>query len=439
MPPTRRPRLPSLLPLLVFVAVLLPAALRAEAVRLLTTEREAAEARVEMVLEAREEVLVSYFIVGHDPFALTALSLLRDAARRGVAVKLLVDDQWNGMPEAVQAHLLQEGIEIRTYHPFHFENLHWITRRMHDKLLVTDGETLLTGGRNIESPYFGLGPKQLGRRNYLDCDVQVHGEAAAEARAYFLALWNSREVRPARPRRPAAAVAEAARALDGHNAWLDAEIRKVRASGESALGEPIPVEGVRFLHDPVGLKGQAPGVGHELLALMDAARESVIVESPYLVPSRAFRRGLVRARERGVRVRILTNSLATTDNLFPQAGYVGHKGWLVENGVELWEYKGPECLHTKAAVIDGRRVIVGSFNLDPRSEKLNTEVALVLESPQVAQALLGTMDANLERAWRIDPRGIPEGEDERYPGVAKRKVWKLRMLRVLAPFIRKQL
>lgn len=431
------PRLRRLGPLLLALC-LLPRLAGADEIRLLESEREAAEARAEMVLSAREEILAGYFIIGKDPFTLTALALLRDAARRGVRVKVLVDDQWNKIPKAVQAHLLQEGIEIRTYHPFHLGNLHWISRRLHDKLIVVDGEVLLAGGRNIESSYFGLGPGQLGRRNYLDCDVQVWGSTAAESRAYFLSLWDSHHVRKRRVRRPAAEVEEAARRLDGYQEWLDERIREARAAPGPLLEAPIPVEDVRFLHDPVSHKRRGD-VAHELRDLMASARESVLIESPYLVPSRAFRRLLREAKARGIRVRILTNSLATTDNLWPQAGYVGRKKWLVENGVELWEYRGPECLHTKAAVIDGERAVVGSFNLDPRSELLNSEIALVIESREAADLLRRTMDANLQRAWKIDARGFPEGESERYPGIPWRKIYKLRLLRIVAPFIEKQL
>ena len=129
------------------------------------------------------------------------------------------------------------------------------------------------------------------------------------------------------------------------------------------------------LHDPIDGMPAARKVGEELRALLDGARESVIVESPYLVPTRGLREGLRRAIARGVRVRILTNSLASTDNLWPQAGYVGDKDDLVKSGVELWEYVGPECLHSKNAVIDGETVIVGSYNLDPRSQRLNRELA----------------------------------------------------------------
>lgn len=393
---------------------------------------------MELVLGAQEEILAEYFIVGDDPFSLTSLSLLRDAARQGRRVRMIVDAQWNKIPEAVQAHLLAEGVEIRVYHPFRLDKLHWITRRMHDKLLVVDGRAMLTGGRNIESPYFGLG-RQLRRRNYIDCDVRLEGEAAGDARVYFEELWKSGEVRKARPRASALEIEEAARKLDEYDAWLDARIEQAKNDPARRPAELSEVGPVRFLHDPVGKKGVERGVGHELLDLLEGARESVSIESPYLVPSRALQRGLRRALARGVRVRILTNSLATTDNLWPQAGYVGHKKPLVRSGVELWEYAGPECLHTKAAVIDGKTVIVGSFNLDPRSEHLNTELALVVEDGGLAAEMLATMDGNLERAVRIDERGYPEGADEPYPGIPRKKVWKLRLLRLLTPFIKKQL
>jgi putative cardiolipin synthase len=417
---------------------LLASPARADRVRILDTDREAAEARVEMVLGAREEVLASAFIFGDDPFTLTSLSLLRDAARRGLRIQLIADAQWNKIPRTVQAHLLAEGIEIREYHPFRLGKLHWVARRMHDKMGVVDGRVLLAGGRNIQSTYFGFG-RQIRRRNYIDLDLQVEGGAAAEARDYFLKLWSSREVRAVQARATPAEIREASLALDKYKAWLDARVEEARTDPNRPT--PILAEAgpVRFLHDPIGRKGRERGVSHELRDLLDSARKSVIIESPYLVPSRAFRESLQQALARGVHVRILTNSLATTDNLWPQAGYVGHKEELVRSGVELWEYRGPECLHSKAAVIDGETVVVGSYNLDPRSERLNTELALVARDRPLAAEMLGTLDSHLKQAWRIDARGFPEGAQEPYPGVSRSKVLKLRLLRLLTPFIKGQL
>ncbi len=412
---------------------------RADQVRLLDTVLEAAASRVGGVLGAKREILTSSFIVGDDPFSLGALALLRDAARRGISVKLLIDSQWNRIPVAVQAHLRDEGIEIRTYHPFTWGNLHWLTRRLHDKLVLIDGEILIAGGRNIESPYFGLGPSQMGRRNYIDCDVEVRGPLAADARDYFLALWNSHHVKERKKRATPAQKAEAARRLDSYQEWLDARIATARRTGVPLLDEPVDVASLRFLHDPIGRKDPERGVGPELLARLDSARDSVSIESPYLIPTRSFRKGIVRAMKRGVKIRILTNSLATTDNLWAQAGYVGSERKLVEGGIELWEYHGEESLHSKVAVIDSRYLIVGSFNIDPRSEYLNSEVAVELDSPALAATEIGIMEAHLRSSWRIDRRGLPEGANERFPGVPKSKVRKLRWLQLLAPLIRGQL
>lgn len=418
--------------------LLLSSTAAADRVRLLATDREAAEARVEMVLAARQEILVSAFIFGDDPFTLTSLSLLRDAARRGVRVQVIADAQWNKIPRAVQAHLLAEGVEIREYHPFRLDRLGWVLHRMHDKMAVVDGRVLLAGGRNAESTYFGFG-RQIRSRNYVDLDLQVEGKVAADAREYFLELWSSREVRADQARATPPEIADAARLLDHHKVWLDARIEEARHDPNRVPAKFKEVGPVRFLHDPVGRKGRERGVSQELRDLLDSARESVIIESPYLVPSRVFRKGLHQALARGIRVRILTNSLATTDNLFPQAGYVGHKKGLVRRGVELWEYLGPECLHAKAAVIDGETVIVGSYNLDPRSERLNTELVLVAEDRPLAAELSGIMDAHLSQAVRIDARGFPAGANEPYPGIPRRKVLKLRLLRLLTPFVKKQL
>ena len=158
------------------------------------------------------------------------------------------------------------------------------------------------------------------------------------------------------------------------------------------------------------------------------------------MPRRAGGRHLLRRTlARGVTVRILTNSLATTDNLWAQAGYVGERRRLVAMGVELWEYQGPESLHSKVAVSDGETAVVASFNLDPRSERLNTELAVLLTDREMAAELTAWMEEHLERATPIDERGWPAGADEPFPGVPPGKRLRLCLLRVIAPLIRSQL
>lgn len=394
------------------------------------------------------------------------LALLRDAARRGVRVRLLIDAQWNRIPEALQAHLVAEGVGIREYHPFRPWKPRWWTRRLHDKILVVDGEHLVVGGRNIESPYYGRG-REVGRRDYVDRDAYVVGASASKALAYFDAVWTGGRVRktdlgPHAPsrlgrrcelrmteedrarcarllREAREAIEEARLVLDAHRSGLDGDDlfrASERLPPAAAASEVGPV---RFLHDPPEGKRAGAGIGLALLDLFDRAERRIAIESPYLVPSKALRRALERARDRGVRVRILTNSLASTDNVLAQAGYAGRKDDLVGLGVELWEFGGPESLHSKSAVLDDRILIVGSFNLDPRSEKLNSEVAVVVDDPASAARVLETMERNLTRSVRIGPAGKPTEGVERYAPVPGGKRCKLRLLRLVAPLIHDQL
>jgi phosphatidylserine/phosphatidylglycerophosphate/cardiolipin synthase-like enzyme len=436
----------------------------AERFRLLNDAQEAARVRVRMIHEAQTSIDAMYFIVGDDSVSLAVLTLLRDASRRGIETRLVVDGHFNRIPKEVQARLIAEGVEIREYHPFRLYKPRWWTRRLHDKLLVTDGARLVTGGRNIESPYYGRG-EEVGRRDYLDSDAWVEGASAANASAYFDALWNGPKVRktnlsqfksarlekrcellPAEADRDRCERlrAEALADLDAANRLLDEHRDRVERNPWFTSDRPVgegstDVGPVRFVHDPAAGKSPGDGIGAALLERLDRAERSVVIESPYLVPSKALREGLKRAVTRGVRVRILTNSLAVTDNLLAQAGYVGDKDNVVRWGIELWEYAGPECLHSKSAVFDERWLVVGSFNLDPRSEFLNTETAVIVDDPDAARVASAAMDGHLARAYRIDERGrpIPGPVAPEEVGFGKRV--KLGFLRLLAPFIRKQI
>ncbi len=136
---------------------------------------------------------------------------------------------------------------------------------------------------------------------------------------------------------------------------------------------------------------------------------------------------------------MLTNSLASTHNLFAQGGYEGKKKKLVRMGLEIWEYKGPKALHAKSVVIDDKVAIVGNFNIDPRSELLNTELAVVAHDEEVARQLRLSMEAHLTNAWLLGADGRAIGVSKRFPGAKLGKIIKLRFFQVLAPFIKKQL
>lgn len=430
-----RPSVPSLLCASLLLLLAAIGSARASSVYIMDSESDAAQVRVDLVRESREEIYAAYFIYDDDATGLAGLYLLREAARRGLDVRLIVDAQWNKVAKPLVKHLIEEGVRIRLYHKFSLFKPFWWTRRMHDKLLITDGWHLVAGGRNIENPYFGL-----GEHKYTDRDVYVLGETAAEARRYFLGLWESRHVGEPRVRRvPPGKVAEASRRIDAGRKILEDSPIVDWESGTEWRASSVEVGEVEFLHDEVARKRKRPGIRTDLVEILESAGDRVVLESPYLVVTRGLRNSLQRLIDRGVRVRILTNSLQSTDNVYPQAGYVGKKKKLVRMGVELWEYTGPRTLHSKSAALDGTTVIIGSYNLDPRSERLNTEIAVVFRDESLASAIEQSMQANLGHAWRIGPDGKPLGHDRRYPGVGTCKRIKIRLIRLLLPLIRGQL
>lgn len=452
---------------LAWIAACAPVVGSADVLRIIDSGKEAAQVRADLIRGAHSEIALEFFRTTNDRVALYYLALLREAARRGVRVRVVVDAYFNSLPKALQAHLRQEGVAIKEYHPFRLTRLRWVTRRLHDKLLLRDQQEMLVGGRNLENPFFEVPPERVVKATYVDRDIYVRGEAAGAAATYFTRLWTSAELSdtalgiydPDRLRHPCdpawdeqtygrchvlrtRALADIAHAA----ALIDASRAELGESGFVDLGQPgdwsqtgTSVRVLRFHHDPVGAKGAQAGTFEAFLELVASARRHVFIESPYLVLSERTRAVLHEAIARGVRVRVLTNSLAAAQNLYAQSSYEHRKQRLLGLGLEIWEYQGPSTLHAKSAVIDDAIAVVGNFNLDPRSERLNTELAVIVHDEQAAARLRASMDANLANAWRIGADGRPLGQQERFPGVSACRIMKLRMHQLLLPLIEGQL
>ncbi len=439
----------------------------ADIFRIIDDDQEAAQIRVDLMRQAQAEIVLELFRASDDEMVLSYMALLRDAARRGVKVRFLIDGVFNQLSQPIQAYLIQEGVEIREYHPLRLNKPRWTTRRLHDKMLAIDRQQMLVGGRNFENPWFGISANSYVKKAYVDRDAYVQGAAVEQAYAYFMHLWNSSQVRDTglgpydsqfsraqcdsgwsehlyesceqARQRALTGIERAGALLDRHWTQLkQGNFVHLNPGTDWAHGHR-DVGDVRFWHDPVARKGQAPGTFQAFLDYVEAARHSVLIESPYMILSAnslvVFRRLL----DRGVKIRILSNSLAATQNFYAQAGYERKKAAWAQLGLQLWEYKGPKMLHAKSVVIDDQIAIVGNFNLDPRSEFLNTELAVVTHDPQIARQLRTSIEAHLDNAWRIDSDGMPVGEHERFPGSSKGRINKLRFYKLFVPLIEKQL
>ena len=409
------------------IVVVSTASAGADVFRILDDPADALQARVDIIQQAESEVHALYFLARDDRITLGALALLREARRRGVgSVKLIVDANFSHIPKAVLAHLRDEGVHIRVYHPITLRHPSWLLRRMHEKVVIVDGERYIAGGRNLAEAYFGL-----AKKNYVDRDVYVDGASAADADRHFENLWNSGHVADLRVSVSDRDKEQAALRLTAALATLARENVIALDTGEDWSADQKDAGTVRFLHDPVHAD-DGPRVAQSFMAILENARTSIVIESPYLVPSKSLLQLFERKLKEGVTVTVLTNSLRSCDGVLPQAGYLKYRRRLLRSGIDLREYRGPDMLHAKTAVVDGRVVMVGSYNLDPRSQNLNTEAICVAEDEEIAREVLASIDAHLANAWTVGSasRGPRERRSQRF------RVWAARLL---LPLIENQL
>jgi phosphatidylserine/phosphatidylglycerophosphate/cardiolipin synthase-like enzyme len=419
--------------------------------RLLHADHEAAQARADLIRSATASVETSYYWIGDDRVGAWYVSLLKDAALRGVRVRLVVDAAHNDLPSEVQRHLVNCGVAIREFHPHCTGHPSWYNRRMHDKTLIVDDRHLVVGSRNIRDSHFGL-----AELNYVDRDAYLCGDVACQARRYFDCLWMCAEVRPtdfrethAQQRRQRQAARDNETPFVSSGKSVCPETWLASGCGLAICGRPIdcqftrdlctdtcPAACVGFLYDPCGIKGEPRGITEQLFELFAGARTCIVLETPYFVMSHNLKRVFAEATARGVRITILTNSLASTDQTTVTAEFHNQKHWLLAHGIEIWELAGPDHLHAKTVVVDSRTAFVGSYNFDPRSESLNTETGVVVHDPAIAQWVLSSVGEHLRRLYRFGPDGRAYADGSRHPGATCGRILGMQPLRLLAPPIR---
>jgi putative cardiolipin synthase len=388
--------------------------------------------RVHMVRIAVRSIDIQTFIWHDDATGTLLYQEVLLAAQRGVRVRLLLDDA-NVTPaiDRILAMLMQQAnVELRLYNPFvsrstkvtgFMTDFNRLNHRMHNKSFTIDGLATVVGGRNIADEYFEAG-KDTG---LVDLDVIAIGDAVHSVQAEFDLFWNSASAYPATAilggvKAPSAAeLAQQARAVQASPeaaAFTEAVVNTTEV--KSLLEGKLEVEWTtaRLINDdPAKTLQPSAEVERQLLpqliATMGSPSTSLDLISPYFVPGDKGSEALQALAQRGVAVRVLTNSLAATDVTSVHSGYAKRRVPLLRAGVQLFELK-PEAstikkhakeignntkagLHAKTYAVDRRTVFVGSFNLDPRSAKLNTEMGLVIDSPTLA----GRLDEAVDKAF----------------------------------------
>jgi len=410
---------------------------------------------------AEKTIDIQYFIFSTDNVGLIACDYLVRAADRGVKVRLLVDDILvDAGPHEILTLDSHENIEIKIYNPGinlgkniaqkltkFATDFRRANQRMHNKTFTVDGKVTITGGRNIADEYFDYDHEY----NFRDRDVMFLGKTVKKVENSFEEFWNSPLSVPVTKlvEEPGNDFKSKDRferlhqyACDPGNFWPQVRTRleempllfkKIQSSGEL-----VWLDSVAFVTDIPGKNEEREdhkgGVTtDELIRLVKSAKTSIDIQSPYLVTTDLGKKLFEETVKRGVKVRILTNSLASTDNLEAFSGYQRDREKLLKTGVRIFEFR-PDAmerfkvmtgalqeklnytpvfgLHAKSMVIDGKITVIGTFNLDPRSANLNTECVTVIPSEKIAEGVLKGMNEEFkpENSWETTLNSNPDDE-----------------------------
>ena len=448
--------------------------------QLLPDASQSYQKRLDMIDHAQRSIDLQTFLLRADNTGHDMVRALSDAGARGVRVRVLIDDlNTAGTDEMLLALAAAPNVQVRLFNPFVngrsslaarvIESLPILGRmnhRMHNKLLVADNAVAIFGGRNLGDDYFS----RAAAMNFVDFDVLGAGKVVRDLSLGFDDYWNSEFAYPlaalvaSRSALAATAASKSNHDANASSAALDSRrqgaaeadlatdwLRLTGAAAEVKTDRLDKIAGSR-LEDPSGTVRAYIG------DLMHAATREILLITPYYVPGKESMQAIRKLRAAGVRLRVLTNSLAATDEPMVHGGYLRYRRELLELGVELYEMSPTHSirlgdprpkensvgsLHAKVIVVDRTKLFVGSMNLDVRSERYNAELGVVLDSPELAAQFLQLMDfAGSAYQLRLNPKDqrvewvAPEGAEQRVFTSEPEASWWLQLkAQLLGPLI----
>jgi cardiolipin synthase C len=406
------------------------------------------DTRVQLARRAEVSLDVQYYHFENDETGRWLLRALRDAAERGVRVRVLIDDLYTGGNDPLWlAFAAHKNVQVRLFNPFccnrnegqngrFLASLNeWsrVNHRMHNKLFIADGAMAVIGGRNVANEYYLRSSKE----NFVDVDAFTVGWIVPPLQNLFDRYWNSNPVYPLERITRSSVPPERQRAnfeewTGPKNTPPPAELPPNDILGYGPIADDLDIGRLGLIwgeayvfadHPDKPFDGEVGGeiletsVTYNVFEEIRNAKKEVVASSPYFVPGPVSMQMLRELRSRGVAVTVMTNSLASTDEPVVHIGYSHYRPELLGMGVDLYELSSSRLrdnkrpflsgkslgrLHAKLVVIDRTKLFIGSMNLDPRSATINTELGAVINSPPLARELLRVIDIDrLQSAYRV--------------------------------------
>lgn len=361
---------------------------------ILGDDKTALLARIELIEQAEKTLCIAWFELSDDEVGQRLTKTIAQASSRGVDVRLIIDAMHDHASTAQRQHLLDSGVQIRWFHPLG-TGAGNLMKRMHDKYLSADNQKLILGSRNIANVYFGLSTDQ---KNFNDIDIKVTGDFVRHTSQYFNQLWGSKEVAEQRRYKKVARLQK-----DSDRPFSTVLLHEHEEhTPSSPVTHSIENDRLVFLHDANGQKSQADGIHQQLYDVIRAAQTSIILVSPYFYPTTELITVLTQAKKRGVNIRVLTNSIQSSNRPINQVALGSLMRGRLKH-VPIQQYEGAGTLHTKGIVIDGKVACVTSYNFNHRSQYFDTELALIVQDEAFAQSLMALFEEYFETSRPLAP------------------------------------
>ena len=370
-------------------------------------------ARVNLMENAEETIDVAYYAIHKGYITDLILGMILDAADRGVKVRILLDGISHGMrfslKDAQYALINHPNVEMKFYEPLNPLKPWTWNNRLHDKLLIIDNKYAVIGGRNIGNRYF----VQEGEKNPTnDRDVLIintdtktkEGSVLNQMESYFNEVWNHPITKVPFEKLSSR---QQKKAQDA-NHQLKKKLENLRKSDEKIFNNfydwvkmSLPTKKITFIHNPIQRFNKEPWVWYDLSNLMKNSKKSLVIQSPYVIPTKPMLPYLDSVKIPPDKITILTNSLASTANVMAYSGHIKHINGMVEKDVNIYEYQGPDSIHAKTFVFDDQVSAIGAFNMDSRSAFLNTESMVVIDSVEFTENLKNEMDQYFKKSLKV--------------------------------------
>lgn len=370
-------------------------------------------ARVNLMENAQESIDVAYYAIHKGYITDLIFGMILDAADRGVKVRILLDGIFHGLRFGLKdlqyALINHPNIEVKFYEPFN-PILPWTwNNRLHDKILVIDNKYALIGGRNIGNRYF----IQEGEKSPTnDRDVLIintnpstkEDSVLNQMEGYFNEVWehpitkvpihklSSRQQKKAK---------ETTHQLKQKLENLRKTDQKLFNTYYDWIKMSLPTKKVTFIHNPIQRFNKEPWAWYDLTNLMKNSKQSLIIQSPYVIPTKPMRTYMDSLKIPPEKTTILTNSMASTANVVAYSGHIKQINGMVKKGINVMEYQGPDSIHAKTFIFDDRLSAIGAFNVDSRSAFLNTESMVVIDSMEFTTNLEKEMDQYFKKSLKV--------------------------------------